>query len=123
MLMKLDINIFQMLNEIAESADITQEEWAKSAGSKQPRISELVKMLSTGEANGRAFTLDKFIKLYKGLEKIMGTDKLQEKFSKKIEKEPDPRKRVLAKVAVVCQDGDDQTIANLENLINLVLKK
>ena len=123
MFMKLDINIFQMLNEIAESADITQEEWAKASGSKQPRISELVSMASTGEANGRAFTLDKFLKLYRGMEIIMGTETLKEKFSKKIDREKDPRKRILAKVAVVCQYGDDEKLSDLERLVDLVLKK
>lgn len=122
MRMRLGIELFKYLKEIADDNGVSQVDWAKAAGTHQPRISELVQLLEGREpADSRLFTLEKFITLHRGLTKLLGVSVVTESMAKKISQEEDRTKRILSKVAMLLEAADDQGEENLERQLDLLI--
>lgn len=126
--MKLSIDVFKCLSDIAEQHKITQSEWAVMSGLEQPRIAELKKLYrmkcdkSAAGSMGRAFTLDKCTKLYRGLRKILGEGLMKKEMLECANKELDPTKRLI--LLVLALEGNvESDILYVEQTMRMIIEK
>ena len=99
--MKINIQIFEMLDKLAKSHHITDVQWAQAAIMRRPTIPEL-RQISRKAATGassvgskRACTLEKILKLSYGLSNIVGGTVVNLKLKVFIEGETDQNIRLL----------------------------
>ena len=129
--MKINIDIFDVMDSMARSCGIKDVEWAQAAGIRRPTIYDLRKMSiiykEKGENKkmGRVCTIDKLVTLYKGLEKLLpgGVD-LARDLRKAIEKETDKKKKLRMYVMLLEElDDDDRTDVAIATMKHLTKKE
>jgi hypothetical protein len=125
--MKINIEVFNMLNSIAKLHNISDVEWAEASQIRRPTISELRRINraahKTGQDSGirRACTLEKIIRLYAGLRIKVGSAILNEALRNCIETESNQDIRLLLLILILQSAKDenkDEAEAMLKVLIN-----
>ena len=105
----ISIEVFEVMQMVAEKHGIKQTEWAKAAFGRsdyQSRISELITKAENKEtATGRAFSVDKCMKLLNGLEKILGGDIVSKELKEMLKKAKTDRERLII-LALAAKDDD-----------------
>lgn len=96
--MTLEISIFEAMAEVIEEGGFKDKEWAKASFIPAPRISDCYRMLRLEKLDkrseeylelkkkvGRAFTVDKALKMIQGVRNLMG-NKGMKKLVKKLDR-------------------------------------
>jgi pyoverdine/dityrosine biosynthesis protein Dit1 len=133
--LEVDVKIFEVLARIAEQNNISDTKWSKSSwpkagGNPQSRIGEIRQIvrimkgenISQEEASRRIrrkFTIEKMLALYRGLSQILGEDVVSEEILKAIDKEKDPRKRLILTVMLI----PDHQLEKVETLLEVFLER
>ena len=120
--MKVNIAIFQCLDDIASHKQITDEDWAVRSNIRRPTISELRRIArNPNMKTGRACTIEKVTSLYNGLIKLLGGEALRKHIERCIEKEPDQTTRITL-LALATSDADQEGKDLIEQTMKMVLK-
>jgi hypothetical protein len=124
--MKMDIEIFDILYDFVKSNRVSQVEWSKAASVPQPRISELVglsKANQMGENSKirRSCTFAKLSALYRGLTLIVGKAVSQKHLMRQLEKEADPMKKLRIHLLIL-QEAPLEQQEIVETQVSLLIK-
>ena len=118
--MRLDIEVFEILESIRRSEGISIAAWAKASGMQRPRIHETrtyVQQRRQGVDNprtGAVWTYDKFFQLAAGLRKIMGKAKFLAEINQKISEATDVDSILHLRILAM----DDEEKRRLLQMIN-----
>jgi hypothetical protein len=126
-IMKMNLELFKLLNDIAAENGISQEKWGESSGIPQPRISEFSVQLKGGKLNqSRYFTLKRFLQLYVGLKTLLGESKLKQALMAKAEGQGNVAIEMWAKLALLLESDDKkekEKIVKLKMFVDMLLKE
>lgn len=98
-------NVFEALDKIREAHNVQGTEWSKLSGLPAPRISELRK-----RAKNRACTIDKVLKLTRGLQKIIGGTVLHSAIMERVNKVTDKKEKTLLLILFSISDDDNESL-------------
>jgi len=98
-------DIFETLDQIRALNNVQDTEWSRESGLPAPRISELRK-----RAKKRACTVEKILKLTRGLQRIIGGSVLQKAILDKVESATDKKQKIILLVLLGIADSDDESL-------------
>lgn len=128
----IHIEVFDIMDEIKTAYNFDDKDWAKASYGErryQSRISEIRKIAkspSTDEKTGRAFSYDKCVKLFKGLQELIGVSALKKELLKRIDRLKKEGKKKEAMMCMILALGDhdeESTMMYLESVLRSAVSK
>jgi hypothetical protein len=124
--MKVDIEVFRKLNDIAIRHSISSVKWAKDSDLAQSRIAELRKLAKERGSvpnvkTGRECTYEKIMSLVAGLKKVLGAEVVKKELLNAIKNEKN-RSRKLFLMALVLGELSDEAQKQAESMWELIIK-
>lgn len=118
---KLNIQVFNVLDSIAEAYGHNDYDWALHAfGSRQyqSRISEIRNKNKKEGTTGRAFSYSKCVSLVIGLQKLIGRDVLEKELKQRLDKIDSAKERMILMVLALPEKKEKTTEIYLREVLD-----